>query len=699
MKFGYTKDYLTRRNRPWFPVVGEVHYSRIPASEWEDALYKMMMGGVCVASCDVIWIHHEEVRGEWDFRGRKDLRRFVQTCKACGLKLFLRIGPWCHGGVRNGGFPDWLLNGNCIPRTNDEGYLAQVARYYRMLFCQVEGLLHKDGGPIIGVRIENEYGHGGGLRGQEGERHMQTLAWLARDAGFDVPLFTAPGWCGAVTGGLLPVMGDYREAPWDAEMTESRHSINDVFMPLRNFPGSGLNNGKEEERTLDAERFPFLMAEMGSELQVTRHRRPVATGKDTAARSVVKLGSGANLLGYSLYHGGVNPSGKHTALQECRETGDPDDVPVWSSDSGAPLGAYGQYRSAYHELRMLALFAVDFGEELCRMPPVFSPDNPQDPGDNTRLRYSFRMNSAGAGYVFFCNYVRHMVRPDFRDVRLVVPGTGKVLPPLFIPAGTFGFYPFDMPVEGGVIRFAQATPLCRVGQTTVLYGESVDATPGAQALLITREEALQAYKITLDREYLVLSGNPVLEGPGGYRILASTPELSLRVYPPLPKVPEGFTYRGVKKGFACYHKVLPFRQPACAIHRIGERRYRLCPADNQEADDYHLYIRYRADRATVYIHGKPVMDDFWTDGEFCVGLKRHGFPTALEVELEPLSQSAPVDLDQWPAMDGGCVCALDGVGVERILQVPLSFGETRFICCRRDDHDGCICAGDSEKTL
>ena len=214
---------LLKDSKRWFPVMGEIHYSRYPDIYWKEALLKMKAGGVDIVSSYVIWIHHEEDEGQWDFTGWRNLRKFVETIKDCGLSMILRIGPWSHAEVRNGGFPDWLLaKFDEKVRTNDQGYIEQVKKFYAKIFEQVKGLLLKDGGPIIGLQIENEYGHCGGLTGQEGEKHMKTLTQIAKDIGFDLPLFTATGWGGAVTGGLLPVMGGYCDAPWDPRPTDRK---------------------------------------------------------------------------------------------------------------------------------------------------------------------------------------------------------------------------------------------------------------------------------------------------------------------------------------------------------------------------------------------------------------------------------------------------------------------------------------------
>src|SRR5579863_1653709 len=94
---GVNSMYLTMDGRPWLPVMGEFHYSRVPESEWEEELLKMKSAGVEIVSTYVIWIHHEEIQGEFDWSGQRDLRRFAELCRRHGLYLVVRIGPWTHG--------------------------------------------------------------------------------------------------------------------------------------------------------------------------------------------------------------------------------------------------------------------------------------------------------------------------------------------------------------------------------------------------------------------------------------------------------------------------------------------------------------------------------------------------------------------------------------------------------------------------
>ena len=132
------------------PVMGEVHYSRIPADEWEREVRKMKEGGVTMIANYVFWNHVEEQEGVFDWSGQRDLRRFLEICKAEGLPVILRIGPFCHGEVRCGGIPDWVFNKGCKTRDANKQFMAYVDKLYRQIYSQVIGLQWKDGGPRPG---------------------------------------------------------------------------------------------------------------------------------------------------------------------------------------------------------------------------------------------------------------------------------------------------------------------------------------------------------------------------------------------------------------------------------------------------------------------------------------------------------------------------------------------------------------------
>ncbi len=680
--YSYASNYLTRNGEPWFPVMGELHYSRCPEEYWGESLDKMRAGGVEVVSTYVIWIHHEEIEGEYDFTGLRDLRRFIGLCGARGLKLFLRIGPWCHGEVRNGGFPDWLLRKSFECRTNSPEYLEQVKRFYTTIFEQARGYLHKDGGPVIGVQIENEYGHAGGLSGEEGEKHMRTLAKLAHGAGFDVPYYTATGWGGAVTGGLLPVMGGYCDAPWDHSVEKLGPSGNYIFTHERNDANIGNDRRLGEGLTFDPAQFPFLTAELGGGLQVTSHRRPVATARDIGAMSLVKLGSGVNLLGYYMYHGGTNPVGKLTTLQESRETGYPNDLPVLSYDFNAPIREYGQMSETLRELKLLAMFLRDFGSGLCMMPAFIPEENPLSPDNLTGLRTSVR-HGADGGYIFVNNYQRGYRMSEHRGAVLRVELGGDELryPAVDIENGEYFFFPFNMNIRGALLKTATATPLCVLnsgepGETFVFYADrdpnyefEGNPAPGA-VLTLTRREALDAWRVRLDREYLVISENPVLESADGLRLVGRAP-LGFKIFPRPEGIFEGYERMPDEGELAVFAKRTLFPRASVSIAETTggsddplRRRFIIELSGMDYAEDWFLRLRYEGDRAEAFLDGKLVADSFYTGQEWEIGLKRLGFPRRLEIAVKELRRDAKVYLEKWPETPGGRACGLVSAELE-----------------------------------
>src|SRR5262249_46425900 len=143
----------------------------------------------------------------------------------------VRCGPWCHGEVRNGGLPDWILKKGWKTRSNDSNYLAKVEILYREIAGQLHGLLWKEGGPVIGIQLDNEY--------SGPAEHLLALKKIARDAGLDVPLYTRTGWPDLRTpmpfGEIMPLFGVYAEGFWDRDLTPmpSRYWAGFHFATLR----------------------------------------------------------------------------------------------------------------------------------------------------------------------------------------------------------------------------------------------------------------------------------------------------------------------------------------------------------------------------------------------------------------------------------------------------------------------------------
>ncbi len=339
----------------WMPVMGEFHYTRFPAAGWREELLKMRAGGIDAVATYVFWIHHEEVEGEFNWTGDRDLRRFVAAAGEVGLKVVARLGPWCHGEVRNGGLPDWVVESfGDAARTDAPAYLESVRRHFGAIAAQLDGLLWKQGGPIVAFQIENEYGGPA--------EHLLTLKRLAREVGLDAPLYTRTGWPDLATplpfGELLPLYGAYPEGFWDRDLAPMPgfYPAGFRFSPLRTDAAiaTDLLGERAAADAADTTRYPFLTCELGGGMMSSYHRRIRIDPRDIESVVLTKLGSGGNLPGYYMYHGGLNPDGL-TSLQESQATHYWNDLPEKNYDFQAPLGAAGQLRPHYHRLRRLHL--------------------------------------------------------------------------------------------------------------------------------------------------------------------------------------------------------------------------------------------------------------------------------------------------------------------------------------------------------
>ena len=471
---GLNSQYLTLDGKPWLPVMGEFHYTRVPESEWEEEILKAKAAGVNILATYVIWIHHQEVEGKFDWAGRRDLRHFVQLCGKHGIYVYVRIGPWAHAEARNGGFPDWLLKKAPHSRENDPTYLGYVAKYYDQIGEQLRGELWKDGGPVIGVQLENEYAY----RGPEaGDAHILELKKLAQAAGLDVPLYSVTGWDGAVVpkGAVIAVFGGYPDMPWDGSISDLPPQEVYVFRFGSRVTGNmgmiGMKNDNSAAETYD---FPFMTAEMGGGVQDTYHRRPVVQPDDVAAMVPVMLGSGVNLYGSYMFQGGENPDGILTTLQESQRTGYATDVPVKSYDFQAPLGEFGQERETLRKLKVYDYFMNDFGATLAPMETYAPSVLPSSTQDLSVPRISVRTDGQ-SGFLFFNNYVRNEKMParvGFQ-VSIELPHENLKVPaqPITLPSGSYGLWPFNMRIAGAMLQYATAQPFTRLDSTngTIVY--------------------------------------------------------------------------------------------------------------------------------------------------------------------------------------------------------------------------------------
>lgn len=682
-KFTYNKQSLLKNGEPWCPVMGEFHYSRYSKKSWKDELSIIKAGGVEIVSTYIFWIHHEEKEGEYDFYDNRDLRAFLHCAKEAGLWVFLRIGPWCHGEVRNGGLPDWILEKEYLVRSNEKGYLHDVEKWFSKIAEQVRGLFCDDGGPIIGIQIENEYGCCGGLEGEDGEKHMKLLKQLSKKVGLQAPLMTATGWGGAYTAGLLPVVGGYCDAPWDSSLEKLPPNNNYVFSPERNDENIGSDFGKRKRLTWNPEEYPFLTAELGGGLQSTRHRRAAVEARDIGALSLVKMGSGANLLGYYMYHGGTNPRGKYTTLQESIASGSWTDVAEYGYDFDAPIGEFGQIRDSYKEIKLLAMFLQDFGEEFCSMHPEFVNPIMENAADTDTLRTCIRRNKE-SGYIFVNNYQRLYDMKNHKNHILTVKNGSEELcyPARDINNGDYFFYPFYMKIgENAKIVTALATPLCILkrnsGNVYVFYSDvnpeyRIQGNLGDNEILtITRKEALNACKIELDGEDYLVIGNGIMHQQDNKLLWmkdVSQEEKSIYSYPAISGISKDFCENGKEKIFTKYkerskknEKIEVLYTKICDENSFKEYEIFVKYPTNINRKECFLHIDYEGDSAEFYVGGEKKTDHFYNGKTWIVGMKNYFYPVHARIRINAIKKSDNLYLEHPPKWKDGNACELINV--------------------------------------
>uniref|UniRef100_A0A0K8R8L4 Putative beta-galactosidase n=1 Tax=Ixodes ricinus TaxID=34613 RepID=A0A0K8R8L4_IXORI len=156
----YENDRFLKDGEPFRYVSGSLHYFRVPKAYWKDRMTKMKLAGLNALQTYVEWSGHEPEPGKYVFEDNYDLKTFLETAQEVGLLVIFRPGPYICAERDNGGLPYWLLrlDPNMRYRSSDKTYLDAVDKWLSVLLPMVEPYLYKNGGPIITVQVENEYG-------------------------------------------------------------------------------------------------------------------------------------------------------------------------------------------------------------------------------------------------------------------------------------------------------------------------------------------------------------------------------------------------------------------------------------------------------------------------------------------------------------------------------------------------------------
>lgn len=697
-EFTFTNYYMQKNGQPFFGVSGEFHFSRMSETRWEDELIKMKMGGINVVSTYVFWIHHEEEEGVFRFDGRRNLREFVCLCQKHGLYVILRVGPFDHGEVRNGGIPDWMYGKPFEIRGLDEEYLRYVKILYTQLGRQVEGLFFKDNGPVIGVQIDNEYMHSTAPWeittgtsnewlpvGEDGDAYMLRLKEIAAECGLLPVFYTCTGWGGAATPeSMVPLWGGYAFRPWIFYSYKGEHPATEEYV-YQDYHKNGAVCTDDFKPSYQPETKPYACCEMGGGMICSYYYRFQYPYKSVDAMANIKMGSGCNFLGYYMFHGGSNPVGKYgTFMNEGQ-------VPKISYDYQAALGEFGQVRESYRRLKSMHYFVQQYGDRICKMQTVL-PEGASRiaPKDDKTLRYAVRTDGE-RGFLFINNYQDHFQLPDRENEEIILRLQEETLTwNLGIAGEENAILPFHFDMEGIDLIRASAQVITRTvyeDETTYVFfvpdgmrgefvfedgvtidgkdknvyscGKTVQAerfivekeNKKCSVLVISRELANEMFLLKDGR--LIFTTAALLEDEDGIRLESIENTVLLHVYPA-----DGLDNRADIKAS---EKVLADclgtwmveteeKKPEVTVKQAGPTRYTVQVPPNvmDGVKDACLQVRYVGDIGNAFINGRMIHDNFangavWEISlrEFAEELKTH----CITLYIVPLKEGVNVNVE------------------------------------------------------
>lgn len=306
---------------------GAIHYFRVPPSDWRHSLYNLKALGFNTVETYVPWNVHEPRKGEFNFSGILDLEAFIRQADELGLYVILRPSPYICAEWEFGGLPAWLLNENVHIRSSDPNFLAYVEDFYCELFRRVNPYQWTQGGPILMMQIENEYGSYG-----EDKDYLEAIRQMMRRQGVEVQLFTSDGgWDATLRAGTL----------LDTE---------EDILATANFGSRATQNFAALKRLRDENDrdWPLMCMEFWDGW-FNRWGEPIVTRETDelieAIRENLEIGS----LNLYMFHGGTN-FGFMNGTSARREI----DLPqITSYDYGAPLDEQGNPNDKYYAIQDL----------------------------------------------------------------------------------------------------------------------------------------------------------------------------------------------------------------------------------------------------------------------------------------------------------------------------------------------------------
>ena len=325
-------------SKPFDIYSGAMHYFRTVPEYWEDRLTKLKAAGFNTVETYVCWNLHEKKPGEFDFSGILDIEKYLEIAQKVGLYAIVRPGPYICAEWDFGGLPAWLLKAkNMQIRCMYPDYLKCVERFYKELLPRLVPHLQSNGGNIIAMQVENEYGSYG-----NDKDYLRYVEKLTRDCGIDCLLFTSDGNTNnMISGGSLPDI--YKVLNFGSR---SRTAFN----VLKGFENDGPNMCGE---------FWCGWFDHWRDKHHTRNSLEIVN----EIKGFIDNGASFNMY---MFHGGTNFGFTAGANQNQGHGYEPT---VTSYDYCAMLTEWGDYTPAYHAVRKL----------LCEKQGIEPPELPESP--------------------------------------------------------------------------------------------------------------------------------------------------------------------------------------------------------------------------------------------------------------------------------------------------------------------------------
>ena len=331
--FAAGKNTFLLNGKPFVVKAAEVHYPRIPRPYWEHRIKMCKALGMNTLCLYVFWNIHEQKEGVYDFSGQNDVAEFCRLAQKNGMYVIVRPGPYVCAEWEMGGLPWWLLKKKDIRlRERDPYFLERVRLFEKEVGKQLAPLTIENGGPIIMVQVENEYGSYG-----EDKPYVSEIRDIVRQSGFDkVALF---------------------QCDWASNFT--RNGLDDLIWTMNFGTGANIDNQFRRLKELRPES-PLMCSEFWSgwfDKWGARHETRPADDMVAGIDEMLSKG-----ISFSLYmtHGG-------TSFAHWAGANSPGFAPdVTSYDYDAPINEWGLPTEKYWTLRRTMQKYADGG----RLPNV-----------------------------------------------------------------------------------------------------------------------------------------------------------------------------------------------------------------------------------------------------------------------------------------------------------------------------------------